>query len=278
MKLKKALSWVVFWVVLSLLFNVVVFFWRGQQAAVEYLGGYVIELSLSLDNLFLFLVIFQAFKLSAQNQRRVLNYGIFGAVVLRLLFVLLGSALVTRIHWILYIFGAILLVSGAAMLIKGEKEKDYANSAVFRLFGRLFPFTSTLEGERFFVQRDGKTYATMLLAILVLVESSDILFAVDSIPAIFSIPTDVFIVFTSNIFAILGLRSLYFVLERLTQLFRYVKVGVAFILMFTGLKLLLTIFHIEIPILLSIGIIAVILILSIVASAVIRPKQGTEIE
>ena len=278
MKLKKALSWVVFWVVLSLLFNVVVFFWRGQQAAVEYLGGYVIELSLSLDNLFLFLVIFQAFKLSAQNQRRVLNYGIFGAVVLRLLFVLLGSALVTRIHWILYIFGAILLVSGAAMLIKGEKEKDYANSAVFRLFGRLFPFTGTLEGERFFVQRDGKTYATMLLAILVLVESSDILFAVDSIPAIFSITTDVFIVFTSNIFAILGLRSLYFVLERLTQLFRYVKVGVAFILMFTGLKLLLTIFHIEIPILLSIGIIAVILILSIVASAVIRPKQGTEIE
>ncbi len=273
MKLKRALFWVAFWATLSLLFNVVVFFWKGQQAAVEYLGGYVIELTLSLDNLFLFLVIFTAFRLPAEQQRRVLNYGVAGAVVLRLLFVMLGAALVTRIHWLLYVFGAILLVSGISMLVKGEKEPDYANHPVLRLFGRVFPFTGTLEGERFFVKRDGKWYATLLFAILVLVEASDILFAIDSIPAIFSITTDTFIVFTSNIFAILGLRSLYFVLEKLTKLFRFVKVGVSLILMFTGVKLLLTIVHVEIPILLSIGVIAAILLGSIVVSALLKPGK-----
>ncbi len=273
MKLKRALFWVAFWAALSLLFNVVVFLWKGQQAAVEYLGGYVIELTLSLDNLFLFLVIFTAFRLPAEQQRRVLNYGVAGAVVLRLLFVLLGSALVTRVHWLLYVFGGILLVSGISMLVKGEKEPDYVNHPVLRLFGRVFPFTGTLEGDRFFVRRDGKRYATLLFAILVLVEASDILFAIDSIPAIFSITTDTFIVFTSNIFAILGLRSLYFVLEKLTELFRYVKVGVSLILMFTGVKLLLTMVHVEIPILLSIGVIAAILVGSIVVSAILKPSK-----
>jgi tellurite resistance protein TerC len=277
LKLKKALAWVAFWIGIAMLFNLAIYLFlpvfvkgadRGQKA-LEFFGGYVIELSLSLDNLFVFLVIFSSFNVPSRYQRRVLNYGIAGAVVLRLSFILLGSALVSRFEWLLYAFGALLILSGAGMLLRGEKEKDYKQSKVLSHIDKVIPFTGTLEGERFFVKRSGRSYATLLLAILVIIETSDIIFAVDSIPAIFSITLDPFIVFTSNIFAILGLRSLYFVLERLSQMFRYMKVGVALILLFTGLKLIL---HIE-DIILSIGIIGVILLASIFASVLIKDKS-----
>jgi tellurite resistance protein TerC len=277
LKIKKALAWVAFWTAVALVFNLGIYLFspyfikgvdRGQKA-LEFFGGYIIELSLSLDNLFLSLMIFSSFNVPSRYQRRVLNYGIAGAIVLRLSFILLGSALVSRFEWLLYIFGGILIISGAMMLLKSDKEKDYKQSRVMSVFGSVFPFTGTMEGDRFFVKRNGKWYATLLLAILVIIESSDIIFAVDSIPAIFSISLDPFIVFTSNIFAILGLRSLYFVLEKLSQTFRFVKFGVALILLFTGVKL---IFHIE-DIMLSIGIIGVILLVSIFASILIREKQ-----
>lgn len=266
MTIRKAMIWVLFWVCLALLFNVGVFFIMGKQSAIEFFGGYLIELSLSVDNLFLFLVIFTSFGVPAQYQRRALNFGIAGAIIMRFLFIFLGSALVHRFEWVLYIFGAILIFSGAKMLLANDKEKDYKDSRLLKGFAKVFPFTGTLEGEKFFVRRNGKLYATLLLAILVLVEFSDILFAIDSIPAIFSITTNVLIVYTSNIFAILGLRSLYFALERLCRVFAYMKYGVSVVLIFTGVKLAILFFHVEIPILLSVGIIAGILGISVLAS------------
>lgn len=284
MKIKRALGFVVLWVCLAMLFNLGVYLISplvspgidNRRLAMEFLGGYVIELSLSLDNLFVFLMVFTAFSVPAKHQRRALNYGIAGAMVLRLTFILLGSALVSRFEWLLYIFGGILIVSGMMMLFKDEKEKDYKHSTVITLFSRLLPFTGELAGEKFIVKRNGKRFATLLLAVLVIIETSDIIFAVDSIPAIFSFTKNPFVMYTSNIFAILGLRSFYFVLERLSQLFRYVKYGVAIILIFTGVKLSILILHVEIPIMLSIGVIAGILFASILASVMIREKAAPE--
>jgi tellurite resistance protein TerC len=218
--------------------------------------------------LFLFLIIFGSFGIGAAYQRRVLNYGIAGAIVLRLIFVVLGVAVVNQFHWILYFFGLILLYTGVKILVKKEEHKDYKKSKLLRFLGKFIPFTDSIEGEKFFVRKNKILYATPLFAILVLIEGSDIIFAIDSIPAIFSITTDTFIVYTSNIFAIMGLRSLYFLLEKVSGAFKFVKHGVAMILVFTGVKLSILFFHIEIPILLSIGIIAFILACSIIASVV----------
>ncbi|HEY9061734.1 MAG TPA: TerC/Alx family metal homeostasis membrane protein [Pseudobacteroides sp.] len=268
MSTKKALFWVLFWVGLALSFNVGIYFYSGSQKAMEFFGGYIIEQSLSLDNLFLFLIIFSSFGIGPEYQRRVLNYGIAGAIILRLIFVVLGVAVVNKFNWILYIFGLILLFTGLKILLKKEKEKDHKNSKLLKFMGKFVPFTDKLEGDRFFVRKNKVLYATPLFAILVLVEGSDIIFAIDSIPAIFSITRDTFIVYTSNIFAIMGLRSLYFLLEKVSGAFKYVKHGVAVILIFTGVKLAILFFGIHIPILLSIGIIALILALSIIFSAI----------
>ncbi len=246
----------------------------GKQNALEFLGGYVIEQSLSLDNLFLFLIIFESFSLSGLHQKKILSYGIFGAMVLRLIFILLGVAVISKFHWILYAFGILLIVSGFKMMFKNEDENtDYSNNFFFKLVGKIIPITKNLEGERFLIRKNGILYATPLLAILVLVEGSDLLFAVDSIPAIFSITTNPFIVYTSNIFAILGLRSMYFLLEKIHNKFEYVKYGVAIILIFTGIKLAILFFHIEISIVLSLLIIFMILILSIVFSVLKGTKE-----
>ncbi len=266
MTVKKALRWVLFWVGLALLFNFGVFLLMGRQRAIEFFGGYIIELSLSVDNLFLFLMVFSSFGVPAQHQRRALNYGVAGAIVMRLLFILLGAALVRRFEWVLYVFGVILIVSGARMMMAPEQEKNYQNNRFLKRIVKVFPYTGTLEGEKFFVRRNGRLHATLLFAVLLLVELSDILFAVDSIPAIFSVTTDVFIVYTSNIFAILGLRSFYFALERLCRVFTYMKYGVAAVLVFTGSKLVLLFFSVDISIPLSVGVIAAILSVSIVAS------------
>ena len=272
MSIKKALLWVLFWFGLAMAFNTGVYLFLGKEHALQFLGGYIIEQSLSLDNLFLFLLIFGCFGIPPSYQRRVLNYGIIGAIILRLIFIVLGVAVVNRFHWVLYLFGLLLLVSGIQMFFKRDECQDFKESRILKLLGKIVPVTEGLEGEKFFVRRNQIFYATPLLAILVLIEISDIIFAIDSIPAIFSITTDPFIVYTSNIFAILGLRSMYFVLEKLHEAFRFVKYGVALILFFTGIKLSILFFEIEIPLVTSIAVIFGILVLSILASMIIKEK------
>lgn len=274
MQTKKAINQFLFWVALALLFNLGIYFYFGQQKAIEFFGGYIIEQSLSLDNLFLFLVIFSSFGITAEYQKRVLNYGIFGAIILRLIFVVLGVAIVNKFHWILYVFGVILIVSGLKIMLKKEEEEtDFKNNKLIKFLSKFIPFTDKLEGEKFFTRKNGVLYATPLLAILVIIESSDLIFAIDSIPAIFSITTDTFIVYSSNIFAILGLRNLYFLIGILNDKFKYVKMGVALILVFTGIKLSILFFHIEISVVLSVAIIFTILAASIIVSMIAANKE-----
>jgi tellurite resistance protein TerC len=273
MSTKKSLMWIVFWAALAMGFNAFIYFFMGQQKALEFLGGYIIEQTLSLDNLFLFLLIFESFAIPSIYQRRVLNYGIIGAVILRLIFILLGVAIISKFHWLLYVFGLVLIVSGVKMFAKKDDKEDsenVKNSPAIKILSKVIPVTDKLHEEKFFMRINKVLYATPLMAILVLIEFSDIIFAVDSIPAIFSITTDPFIVYTSNIFAILGLRNMYFLLEKLHKTFALVKYGVAAILVFTGIKLSILFFHIEIPIIVSLSIIFMILILSILISVMVK--------
>lgn len=278
MDTKKAIKWVIFWIGLALLFNLGIYLTIGPQKAVEFFGGYVIEESLSLDNLFLFILVFSSFGISKQYQRRVLNYGIIGAVILRLIFVLLGVTIVTKFHWVLYIFGFILIISGIKMMIEKEKEPDFKDNKLIKLLKKIIPITDELVGEKFFVKINNILHATPLLAILVIIEGTDILFAIDSIPAIFSITTDTFIVYTSNIFAIMGLRSLYFLLANVNESFKYVKYGVALILVFTGVKLAILMFHMEIAVATSVAIIFAILLASILVSILLKKKEDKAAE
>ncbi len=273
MSTKKALKWVAFWIGLALVFNVGVLFFIGEEKALEFLGGYVIEKSLSVDNLFLFVMVFSSFGIQKEFQRRVLNYGIFGALILRFIFVLLGVTIVNKFHWILYVFGVILIISGIKMVFKQEENKDLKNSKIIKVLSRLIPVTDQLEGNKFFVRKNKILYATPLFAVLILIEFTDIIFAVDSIPAIFSITTDPFIVYTSNLFAIMGLRSMYFLLGNLNENFKYVKYGVAMILTYTGIKLFITVFDLKIPIGISLAVIFTILIGSVVASVVANKNK-----
>ncbi len=277
MPAKKALKWVLFWVGLSLCFNFGVYLFLGSEKALEYFGGYVIEQSLSVDNLFLFIMVFSTFGIKPEYQRRVLNYGIAGAIILRLLFVVLGVTIVNMFHFILYIFGGILILGGVNMILKKDEDINYKDSRIIKILGKIIPITDTLEGNHFFVKKNKVRYATPLFAILILIEFTDILFAIDSIPAIFSITTDTFIVYTSNIFAILGLRNMYFLLGELHERFRYVKYGVAAILVFTGFKLCATFFDIEIPIVWSLVIIFIILIGSVVMSAIVTERKSVKL-
>ncbi len=267
MTTKKALSWVAFWISMALCFNAGIYLIMGKEKALEFLGGYILEQSLSIDNLFLFILIFSSYGIRPKYQRRVLNYGIMGAIILRLIFVVLGVAFVNKFHWVLYIFGLNLIVSGMRIVFN-HGEENIKDSKLIKLLGKIIPITNTLKGEKFFFRKKKTLYATPLFAILILVECTDIIFAVDSIPAIFSITTDLFIVYTSNIFAILSLRSMYFLISGLHDRFKYVKYGVALILTFTGVKLSVLMFHIEIPIGLSLTIIFSILFLSITMSLI----------
>lgn len=272
MSTKKALLWVLFWIGLAMVFNVGVYFFMGADKALEFLGGFVIEKSLSVDNLFLFIMVFSSFGIKQEYQRRILNYGIAGALVLRLIFVLLGVTIVNMFHWMLYVFGAILIISGIKMMF-GHDNNNVKDSKIIKLLGKVIPVTETVEGDKFFIRKNKILHATPLFAVLILIEFTDIIFAVDSIPAIFSISTDPFIVYSSNIFAILGLRSMYFVLGNLHEKFKYVKYGVALILTFTGVKLSLLMFHIKIPIGLSLAVIMSILVVSIVTSALVNSRE-----
>ena len=277
MKTKKAFQKLLFWVLLAVTFNLFIFFYMGTKPAIEFLGGYIIEMSLSMDNLFLFLLIFSSFGIPSIYQKRVLSYGIIGAIVLRLVFILLGVEIVNNFHWVLYVFGAVLILNGIKMFFDKGEDKDFKNSKLYKLISAIVPITDSLHEEKFFIKQNNRLYATPLLAILILIEFSDVIFAIDSIPAVFSVTTRPFIVYTSNIFAILGLRSMYFLLEKLASKFTYVKYGVALILIFTGVKLGLLFFNLEIPIILSIIIIFVILIGSILISMLISTDNNKSV-
>lgn len=258
----------------AIIFNIGILIFFGKEYALQFLGGYLIEFSLSMDNLFVFISIFTAFAVPLEYQHRCLKWGIICAIILRFIFISLGITIVESFSWILYIFGAVLIISGIKMCRNKEEHKDVKNSLGIKVLGKFMPITDEYDGHNFITKKDGKRYATPLLAVLFVIEFSDILFAIDSVPAVFSVSTNIFIVYSSNIFAILGLRELYFVLEHLQSRFRYVKYGVAVILMFTGVKLLGLIFDFHISILASISIIFSILALAIILSLIVTKRQA----
>jgi len=247
----------------------------GKTTALEFLTGYVIEYSLSVDNIFVFILIFTYFSVEARYQHKILFWGILGALIMRGIFIFVGVTLINSFQWIVLIFGGFLVVTGIKMLVQKETAIDPEKNSIVRVFRKFFPVTATLRGSKLIVRENGRILATPLFLVLLVIESSDLIFAVDSIPAILAISHDRFIVYTSNIFAILGLRSLYFAVSGIMQYFSYLKVGLAFILTFVGLKMLASYFHLEIHILLSLGIIISILLISILASVFIKKKPPT---
>ena len=278
---KEAAAWSLVWVSLALAFNAGLW-WHlngtvgaeiADRKALEFLTGYLIEKSLSVDNVFVFLLIFSSFHVAAEYQRRVLLYGVLGAIVMRAVMILAGAWLVREFHWVLYIFGAFLVLSGLRMLVMAEKEPDLERNPVLRLARKHLRITEAYHGERFTVVKDGVRWFTPLFLVLLLVEASDLVFAVDSIPAIFAITTDPFIVFTSNIFAILGLRALYFLLADVAGRFHLLKYGLAMVLTFIGTKMLIAPWY-HVPVAASLAIVAVLIGASVIAS-LFATRQGT---
>ncbi len=265
-KMKEALTWSAIWISLAFCFNAVVYFRMGHQPALEFLAGYLIELSLSVDNLFVFLLIFSYFKVPGRYRHSILFWGIIGALAMRGIFIFIGAALIERFHWILYIFGAFLVYTGIKMATQKEDEMHPEDNPVLKFIMRFIPVTHLMDDGKFFVRINGRKFATPLFVTLIFIEFSDLVFAVDSIPAIFGITRDPFIVYTSNIFAILGLRSMYFALARLMTLFHYLNYGLAAILTFVGIKMLLGIFHIHMHVAVALGFIVLTLAASIIAS------------
>lgn len=262
---REALAWTAVWISLALLFNVGVYIGFGPTHALEFLTGYVIEKALSVDNIFVFIVVFSAFAVPARLQHRVLFWGILGALVMRAIFIVLGAALLQKFHWVIYLFGAFLVFTGIKLLLQRGKEVHPERNPLFRAFRRFVPSVGHYRGDHFTVVEDGKRYATPLLLVLVAIESTDIVFALDSIPAIFAVTRDPFIVYTSNIFAILGLRALFFALAGMMGKFHYLTVGLSLVLVFVGVKMLVSGAY-KIPILVSLGVIVGLLVGSIAAS------------
>ncbi len=273
---KEAVVWTLVWISLALIFNLFIYFEFGKIKALEFLTGYVIEYSLSVDNIFVFILIFSYFAVKAQYQHKILFWGILGALIMRGTFIFAGVALINRFHWIVLLFGGFLVFTGIKMLFQDESEPDPEKNPIVRFFKRFLPVTHAVTDGKLFIRQDRKFFATPLFLVLIIIETSDLLFAVDSIPAILAISQDRFIVYTSNIFAILGLRSLYFAIAGIMGLFRYLKVGLAFVLAFVGLKMLLAFFKFEIPIVLSLLIIVGILVFSILASVIFPQKTSKE--
>ncbi|XHR29541.1 MAG: TerC family protein [Chthoniobacteraceae bacterium] len=272
---KEALGWTAFWVTLALGFNLGLWYFQGPGKALEFFTGYLIEYSLSADNVFVFALIFSYFSVPPQWQHKVLFWGVLGALVMRLGMIVVGTALVSKFEWLLYVFGAFLILTGAKMIFQKDEAIHPERNPVLRLLNRFLPVTPHFENDRFVIRRDGRLMATPLLAVLVSVEVSDVIFAVDSIPAIFGVTLDPFIVYTSNVFAILGLRSLYFVLARALHLFHYLKPGLAMVLVFIGVKMLLGHSAWKIETLPALGVVAAILVAAIVCS-LLFPKSPNE--
>lgn len=272
--LKESLIWTAVWIGFALLFNLGIWHFFGTPQAVQFLTGYVIEKSLSVDNVFVFALLFSYFGVPPQNQHKVLFWGILGALVMRAIMIAAGALLIERFTWIVYLFGAFLILTGVKMLVKRNETLHPERNPVVNWFKKLVPVTPGYRGDRFFVRENGVLMATPMFVVLLLVEISDLIFAVDSIPAIFAVTTDPFIVYTSNVFAILGLRSLYFALAGAVDKFHYLKTGLAVVLMFVGVKMLLAHSPWKLDTLLALGIIVLILTGSIVLS-LMRPKKIT---
>jgi len=262
---REALAWSAVWVALGLAFGAVIWWAWGAEFAGQYFAGYVIEKSLAVDNVFVFAIIFGYFAVPREYQHRVLFYGVLGALVFRAVFIAAGSVLIASFAWILYVFGAFLVLTGIRMALHRDETVDYEQNAVLRVFRRLVPATDRFHGKKFLVREAGRWVATPLLTVLVLIEVSDVVFAVDSIPAIFAVTQEPFLVFTSNAFAILGLRAMYFLLADLMHRFVYLKIGLAMVLVWVGVKMLLLDVW-KIPTALSLGVVGAILATAVTAS------------
>jgi tellurite resistance protein TerC len=273
-KYREAWIWSGAWVTLASIFASLVFYYQGHLRGLEFVTGYLIELSLSVDNLFVFLLIFSYFKVPAKFQHRVLFWGVMGALIMRLTMIFIGAALITRFHWIIYIFGAFLVYTGIKMFRHEDTDMHPDQNPVVRLVTRFLPISRQYDEQKFFTTLDGKRTGTLLLLVLIVVEVTDLVFAVDSIPAIFAITTDTFIVYTSNVFAILGLRSMYFLLAGVVEKFRYLRTGLAIVLTFIGLKMLVVAVGFHIPIWVSLVFVALVLTGSVVASILIPSDEA----
>jgi len=276
-KFREALGWSLMYVAQAAAFAGILYFWQGRQSTLEFVAGYVVELSLSVDNLFVFLVIFNYFAVPDEQQHRVLFWGILGALILRGIFIGAGVELIHRFHWLLYLFGALLIYSGIRVCVSGEHQVDPASNPVVKMLRKWIPVTTEYRGGRFFVRNareNGRLYATPLLVVLLVIETTDVLFAVDSIPAVLAITLKAFIVYTSNVFAILGLRSMFFAVAGLMKLFRFLHYGLAVILILVGVKMLLGDYF-EIPIGVTLGSVALVLVVTI-ALSIAFPKPADE--
>ena len=271
--MREALAWCGVWGTLGVGFGGIVWWWRGAEIGQQYLAAYLVELCLSVDNVFVFILIFAYFKVEPRYQHRVLFWGILGAVLMRAVFILVGVGVIARFHWVLYIFGAFLVYTGIKLALPSkEAEVDPGKNIAVRFFRKHFPVSDRFYGEQFFVQENGRTVATLLFIVLIVVETTDLVFALDSLPAVLAISKDGFVALTSNIFAILGLRSLYFALSGIMQLFRFLKVGLAVILVFIGVKMLIEPW-LKVTTATSLGVIAGVLTTSVLMSVLIKAPE-----
>jgi tellurite resistance protein TerC len=276
-RVKEALWWSAMWIGLALLFNLGIYYFEGKKLALEFLAAYLVEKSLSVDNLFVFLLIFSYFQVPTSYQHKVLFWGIFGALVMRAIFIFAGIALIERFHWLMYLLGGVLIFSGIRFALEKEKEIHPEKNPALRLFRKLMPVTTNYHGDKLFLKKDKKLFATPLFVVLLVIETTDVIFAVDSVPAVLAISLHPFIVFSSNAFAILGLRALYFALSGVMQMFHHLHYGLSFILIFIGIKMLIVDFY-HIPILVSLGVVGGTLILSVIASIIWpHPEEGTPV-
>jgi tellurite resistance protein TerC len=273
---REALTWTGVWVTLSLFFNLFIYYYFGEEKAVEFFTGYLIEKSLSVDNIFVIIMIFSYFQVPQEYQHKVLFWGILGALVMRVIFIFSGIELIHRFHWLVYIFGGFLVFTGIRMITSGDDKIEPEKNPIIKLARRMFSVTPTFEGDQFFTKREGKTWVTPLFLVVILIEVTDLIFAVDSIPAILSISEDPFIVYTSNVFAILGLRSLYFALSGIEKYFHYLKFGLSAILIFVGVKMCIVDFY-KIPVSISLIVIVFVLAIAMLAS-VLFPKRESVAE
>jgi tellurite resistance protein TerC len=271
--MKEAVIWCVVWFSLAMVFNFIVYQWQGKEVALQFFTGYLVEICLSVDNVFVFILLFSYFRVPPEHQHRVLFWGIIGAVLMRAIFIAAGIALLTNLHWVIYVFGAFLVYTGIKMALPGHSEADPEKNIAVKLARRMFPITPGYVGGKFFTKIDGRTFATPLFVVLLAIETTDVVFAIDSIPAILGITSNGFIVFTSNIFAILGLRSLYFALAGTMKLFRFLGLGLSIILVFIGVKMLITYWDMHIDIRYSLAVIGSVLGLSILASLAFPAKK-----
>ena len=274
-RFRESLGWTLVWIALSLIFCGAIFYYYGSEKALEFLAGYVIEKALSVDNIFVFVILFSSFAVPKIYQHRVLFWGVIGAILLRAIFIAAGAALIHRFAWIMYIFGAILVVTGIKLLTQKTGEVHPEKNPIFRLARKVIPAVPEYDGQKFFTIRNGKRFATPLFIVLLAVEATDVVFAVDSIPAIFAVTLDPFIVYTSNVFAILGLRALYSMLGNVLDRFRYLNIGLAFVLLFVGAKMLAAGFY-KVPIGISLAVIALLIGGSIVISWLTSAKTEAE--